>query len=82
MKSKSTLSEEQIRPKNLIKRIKKSIINDQNFLLKRKKKFKKVNCPACNNRRNYFYLKKMVLIILFVDRVRLSLSLLGLHQKY
>ncbi len=58
MKSKSTLSEEQIRPKNLMKKIEKFKIIDQNFLVNRKKNFKKVNCPACNNQKNYFYLKK------------------------
>ena len=58
MKYKNKLTEEQIRPRKLkkINAIKNKI--DLNFLLKRKNKFVKVSCPACQSKKSENYLKK------------------------
>ena len=58
MKSKSQLTEEQIRPKKLINKIEKHIQSDIKFLKLNRGKFTKVACPACQNKKNKKYLTK------------------------
>ena len=58
MKSRNKLTEEQIRPKKLKKINEDKNRIDLNFLLKRKKRFVKVSCPACQSKKYKNYLKK------------------------
>ena len=58
MKSRNKLTEEQIRPKKLKKINEDKNRIDLNFLLKRKKRFVKVSCPACQSKKYKKYLKK------------------------
>ena len=59
MRSKlSKLTEEQIRPKLLKKKIRKNFNHDLKYLVSRKKNFEEVNCPGCQNKNNKKYLNK------------------------
>ncbi|MAJ45212.1 MAG: methyltransferase type 11 [Candidatus Marinimicrobia bacterium] len=58
MKSRNKLTEEQIRPKKLKKINEDKNRIDLNFLLKRKNRFVKVSCPACQSKSYKNYLKK------------------------
>jgi len=52
------LKEESIRPISIVKKMHKSTMHDVRYLLKKKKFFVKVNCPACNNKNYNQFLKK------------------------
>ena len=58
MKSKTQLTEEQIRPKKLLNKIQKYIQSDIKYLISNSKKFIKVSCPACQNKKNKKYITK------------------------
>jgi 2-polyprenyl-3-methyl-5-hydroxy-6-metoxy-1,4-benzoquinol methylase len=51
-------SEKDIRPENLIKAAKVFINDDRKLLLKNKKNFIKVLCPACQSKKEKFFFKK------------------------
>jgi Zn ribbon nucleic-acid-binding protein len=51
-------SEKDIRPEKLIKAVKVFINSDRKLLLKNKKNFIKVACPACRSKKKNFFLKK------------------------
>jgi 2-polyprenyl-3-methyl-5-hydroxy-6-metoxy-1,4-benzoquinol methylase/Zn ribbon nucleic-acid-binding protein len=51
-------SEQDIRPEKLMKAVKLFTDYDIKFLLKNKKKFVKVTCPACQSNKKIFFLKK------------------------
>jgi 2-polyprenyl-3-methyl-5-hydroxy-6-metoxy-1,4-benzoquinol methylase len=51
-------SEKDIRPEKLMKAAKVFIKNDRKLLLKNKKNFVKVSCPACQSKKEKFFLKK------------------------
>ena len=51
-------SETDIRPEKLMKVVKVFINYDRKILLKNKKKFVKVFCPACQSKKEKFFLKK------------------------
>ena len=57
-------SEKDIRPEKLIKAVKVFINSDRKLLLKNKKNFIKVACPACRSKKKKFFFKKKWIQIL------------------
>ena len=51
-------SEKDIRPEKLMNAVKVFINSDRKLLLKNKKRFVKVECPACQSKKKIFFLKK------------------------
>jgi len=58
MKKKIFFKEKDIRPQHLVLKQKKFLTEDIKFLTKKKKFFKKIKCPACNNKYTKFFLEK------------------------
>ena len=68
MKSKTKLTEEQIRPKRLKNIMQKHLRSDINYLIINSKKFVKVSCPACQNKKNKKYITKNRFKYLICDK--------------
>ena len=51
-------SEKDIRPEKLMEDVKVFVNNDRKLILKSKRRFVKVSCPACQSKKEKFLLKK------------------------
>jgi len=53
------LTEESIRPHELMEKMKEYVDCDRNFLLERQHRFVKVDCPACSSKKHVFHFEKL-----------------------